>query len=100
VKCSPRDGGRGSAKSAMAANCPPRYLLKELEILKPRVVLVVGKQTWWSVAGALKVSPPADGAAARGSSNVLKGRRLEVFFVVHPAAKEYAGSVRRFAGLR
>lgn len=44
VKCSPPRVDRGSPEPAMWQNCPPRFLGAELEILKPNVLLVYGKQ--------------------------------------------------------
>lgn len=45
VQCSPKPrAGRPSA--AMWDNCPPRYLAGQLELLRPSVVLAVGRETW------------------------------------------------------
>lgn len=42
VKCAPR-GDRSNPTSAMNANCPPTFLLAELEILQPRVLIIFGR---------------------------------------------------------
>lgn len=101
VKCSPHSGSRGSPTPAMVENCPPRYLRQELMVLKPQVLLVVGKGAWRSVADALQIEPPeGDCLAARGTSECL-GESLEVFFVAHPAAPaHFVRSVEEFADLR
>ena len=90
VKCSPDQGDRGSPTDTMVANCPPRYLAKELERIDPSVLLVIGKGTWWSVAEALGGKPPdGDRYADRRSIGLKGGRELDVFYVVHPGNPEF-----------
>ncbi len=42
VKCAP-EVGRGTPTGAMWQNCPSTYLLEELRLLQPRVLLLVGR---------------------------------------------------------
>jgi hypothetical protein len=45
IKCSPSNGSNSSPTPEMYQNCPREYLLEELKILKPKILLVLGKET-------------------------------------------------------
>ena len=101
VKCSHK-GGVGRPGDEMVENCPTEYLRAELERLEPRVLLVMGKRVWWSVAAALGVEGPRGAVLASHaiSDRARLGREVNVYFVVHPRAKEFTGSVEKLMALR
>jgi hypothetical protein len=80
VQCSPRpEVGRPS--DAMWSNCPPRYLLAQLELLEPRLVMAVGRPTWPWVRDLCGVQVREYRPSLwRGSSNAV-----EAVFVNHPS---------------
>jgi hypothetical protein len=54
IKCSPR-WAASRATGAMWRNCPPRYLLDELRLIAPRVLLVIGQSVGPAVMSLLDV---------------------------------------------
>jgi hypothetical protein len=45
IKCSPSNDKNSSPTFEMYQNCPKEFLLEELAILKPRILLILGKET-------------------------------------------------------
>lgn len=90
VKCSPLDD-RSNPSSEMNANCPPRFLLAELNILKPRVLIVFGGAAKEAALRAIRtidsVGPhwphKTSGGYGRRESQVGWGR-LDVLSMWHP----------------
>jgi hypothetical protein len=85
VKCSPLNEMRSQPTAPMATNCPPRFLQRELDLLKPRVLLAFGQPVRWALAriGAEISDERADlgvGTLARDWGTV------EVYCLHHPAA--------------
>lgn len=85
VKCSPRDA-KSAPTQAMLRACPPRFAVRELEILKPGVLVGLGKVARSAIcllgeASLSKVSPHLE----RGTI-AINGSSSEVFIVPHPAA--------------
>lgn len=87
VKCSPRDA-KSAPTQAMLRACPPRFAVRELEILKPGALALVGLGNEARSAICLlgdaslsKVSPHLE----RGTI-AINGSSSEVFIVPHPAA--------------
>lgn len=86
VKCSPQDGARSSRTANMDANCPPKFLQRELEILNPRAVVAFGNESWGALdsIGAMRITT--------GGPNVWRAlltqgdRTREVFWLPHPAS--------------
>lgn len=91
VKCAPR-GDRSNPTSAMNANCPPTFLLKELMILRPRVLLVFGEAAREAALTAIRTldqsgarhwSPKTSGGYGRRQSRVPWGP-LDLLSMWHP----------------
>lgn len=70
----------------MWRNCPPRYLVGQLDILRPSVVLAVGKDdVWQPVKEGLQVRMSEEnGAFGRGVGKVT-GEEVAVLFLNHPS---------------
>jgi hypothetical protein len=90
VKCSPNDGKRSQPSPAMWSRCGRRFLTRELEILAPRVVLVLGRgdnarrlaellAQQWEAAGSVHGNPIQIRRFARDS------RRLDLVVTPHPS---------------
>lgn len=84
VKCSPL-GGLGTPTPTMSEQCPRRYLQRELDILRPSVLLVYGTLARWGVARLGKVAIEEQEHRFRRGTIQLAGFRSEVFFLTHPA---------------
>lgn len=85
VKCSPREA-KSEPTQEMRRECPPRFAVRELEILKPGVLVGLGKVARSAIcllggASLSKVSPHLE----RGTI-AINGTSSEVFIVPHPAA--------------
>ncbi len=84
VKCSPARG-RSSPTPAMNTNCPRRFLPKEIDILKPSVVLAYGRPAHDALAtlGAMTAHEKVE--RFRRSSLTHAGSAFTVFLLTHPA---------------
>jgi hypothetical protein len=85
VKCSP-ESGVSSPTAAMWGNCPPRYLLHELEILRPRVVVAIGVPVGEWVRRLLGVDKlHVDRPGLRRGRGLLVGEEVDVICLNHPS---------------
>lgn len=86
VKCSPLgDASRPTRK--MCVLCPPRYMARELAVLKPGVVVTLGRDARWATEQAGDAEwETAIASYARGTLT-LGEHRSQLFFVPHPAAR-------------
>jgi len=90
VKCAPL-GDRSNPSDAMNVECPPRFLLAELQILRPRVLIVFGGAAREGVLSALRTidkaepnwSHPTRSGYGRRESQVSWGP-LDVLGMWHP----------------
>jgi hypothetical protein len=84
IKCSPR---RTSSRptEAMWRNCPPRYLVDELELLAPGAILLVGQDTMGAVAGLLSAELVEDQPRVWRGRSELSGRPVELVGCNHPS---------------
>jgi hypothetical protein len=93
VKCSPN----GAPTLAMWETCGPRVLARELDVLAPRIVLVLGcgDNAWHFVRSCLggRVDWSAERGEVRAGTGLLGDGSVEVFVVPHPAA--HGGASRR-----
>lgn len=98
VKCSPI-GGRSTPLPEMVQNCPSQFLLRELEILQPSVLLAYGQPVKAALrqAGGWTVEE-AEPAFQRGMMNELPG--TTVFLLTHPAHGRGGWAVAHRALLR
>lgn len=84
VKCSPI-GGRSTPEPAMSSNCPPRFLRKELGVLRPSALLAYGGPAHGALhhLGELSVDEHTEGF--RRGTMKTDGGCFEVFLLTHPA---------------
>lgn len=95
VKCSPI-GGRSSPTAEMNANCPPRFLRRELEILRPSTLLAYGQPTHDAIKRLGDVSV-LEAKAESGFRRVvlpLASGSVTVFLLTHPASTGWHASRR------
>jgi hypothetical protein len=84
VKCAPPTGLYGTPGRAMLAACPPMLLAAELEILKPSVVLTLGRHAKQAVSNLAGYQPfPHRGRTQHGRLD-LGGSIMTVYSVAHP----------------
>jgi hypothetical protein len=85
VKCAPWEKV-SEPTAAMWRNCPPRFLVPELELLAPRVVIVAGRGPGQGViADALAVDTRrAHGQSFERCRGRLEGQPIDVLFCNHP----------------
>jgi hypothetical protein len=86
VKCSLK-GGRGTPTDAMFENCPSTYLVEELAVLEPSLVLVMSI-THADVIGAALDTEPAEyrgTASLRATTLELGGKAVPLIQLRHPS---------------
>ena len=85
VKCSPI-GGRSSPEPAMIANCPRRYLAREIAVLQPKALLVYGRAAHGALPELGKlVIEEEDGGFRRGEVQPTPSERVIVLLLTHPS---------------
>ena len=91
VKCAPGTE-RSNPTKTMMSNCPPFLLLKELEILRPSLILVFGRSQLRDVVRDLMVVP--DGRFGQEQGPHLErdlasigGRHVELISLNHPSSR-------------
>ncbi|MDP2896459.1 MAG: uracil-DNA glycosylase family protein [bacterium] len=92
VKCSPL-GDRSAPTRAMIENCGRHVLRRELEILRPREILVLGVENAWYLADRVLdekvVVPTGRDLVSRGEGR-LAGIPVRITAVPHPHARGYS----------
>ncbi|MGO9956201.1 MAG: hypothetical protein ACLP50_09525 [Solirubrobacteraceae bacterium] len=83
IKCSVSDH-RSTRTPAMRANCPPRYLPRELALLKPSVLISLGDEPW-SAMEPFVVDEPVWGDHFSRSILAMDGAIVEMFWLHHPS---------------
>jgi hypothetical protein len=92
VKCSP-ESGVSAPTEAMWENRPPRYLLDEMEILGPRVVLAIGVRVGEWVRRLLGAEHlQIDRPGLRRGRGTLAGEDVDVICVNHPSFGNWKSS--------
>jgi hypothetical protein len=97
VKCSPV-AGVGEPTGAMWEHCPPRYLRRDLQLLAPGVVVVIGRrpaQALEAVLGIRWADSPTP--ALRRGVGRLDGRTLDVIACNHPSRGHWRASTPALA---
>ncbi|MBK5218944.1 MAG: hypothetical protein JJE35_04045 [Thermoleophilia bacterium] len=100
VKCSP-ESGVSAPTGTMWENCPPRYVLDELEILRPRVVVAIGVGVGNWARRLLGVEDlEVDRPGLRRGPGRLAGEDVDVICLNHPSFGNWKSSrARLFAML-
>lgn len=86
IKCSPA-GDRGTPTPAMRDNCPDLLTTRELEILRPSTLVLLGAPTRGAVEWAVRPERLPVGRPFARTTIQFSGRAIEVFMVPHPAAR-------------
>ena len=77
------DGCQGSGKTEWFQNCGPRFLRPQIELVKPQVVVCLGRRAYAAVLSAYELPPVQDWrAAVEGSGIALAGGPI-AFAVYH-----------------
>jgi hypothetical protein len=92
VKCVPL-GNRSNPSREMDQRCPRRFLLPELEVLRPNALVIFGDRPLNAIVDAMESNgwksfdwhPKFSGGYARGSTRSPWGQWLTIFAVWHPA---------------
>lgn len=95
VKCSP-SGGRSSPTGEMNRNCPPQFLKKELEVLRPSALLAYGRPTHGALfeLGGLVVEEDVAASGFRRAALRVGVDGISVFLMTHPASAGWHRSRR------
>jgi hypothetical protein len=88
VKCSPKDGGRSARPAAMGRNCPPRYLRRELGVLRPSVLISFGLDAWYAMEAIGTIDESVEGPNFSRSTVTVDDLSFEMFWLNHPSAPE------------
>lgn len=86
VKCSPKDGARSERTPEMKANCPSRYLIRELSVLRPRVLVSFGREAWDAVAGIAEIKESVCGDHFSRSEVRIDDLAFEMLWLHHPSS--------------
>lgn len=87
IKCSPANNSNSKPSSEMYKICPKEYLLKELQILKPKVLIVLGKDTI-NPYELFKVTGEQQSANANFYYYTISDNPIKcIYKVVHPSAR-------------
>ncbi len=84
IKCSPV-GGRSSPTDNMVGHCPRQFLRKELEVLRPAVVLAYGKATHAALLGLGDNRLETRTRAFQRGKLCVWDESIIVFLMTHPA---------------
>jgi hypothetical protein len=87
VKCSPRDGGRSGRTDPMKCDCPPRYLRRELAVLRPGVLLSFGLETWDAVDLMGSIDESVGNEYFSRSAVTIDDLTLEMLWLNHPSGR-------------
>lgn len=98
VKCIPRTD-RGKTTDAMCERCPERFLLRELEVLEPGVIVALGKQPREALARTGRLDLSVEKPAFRCGALKLAARTIDCFALPHPSARPPADWEAGYAGL-
>jgi hypothetical protein len=92
VKCAPR---RDTSKPSqeMWSNCPPLFLVRELALLAPRVVLVLGRTDVRNrVTGLLEAEPVDKRPSFERARGQIAGQTIDIMCCNHPARGGWGSS--------
>jgi hypothetical protein len=86
VKCIPRSA-RGKTTDAMSERCPGRFLVHELEVLQPAVVVALGRQPREALERLGDIELTVHESAFRYGNLPVAGRTASCFALPHPSAR-------------
>jgi hypothetical protein len=83
VKCSPL-GDRSRPSREMIRRCPPRFLIPELRVLRPGVLLCLGNRAWDAITDAFPVNETVHDAHFRRGTARIFDRHVHILRIPHP----------------
>ena len=86
VKCSSKDGARSARTPDMNRNCPPRYLRRELAVLRPAALIGFGLETWNAVKRIGEIDESVGCDDFSRSAVRLDGLAFEMMWLHHPSS--------------
>lgn len=95
VKCTPVESvvDRASPSKRMCRNCPPRFLWDELALLRPQVLVVMGRDAYREMNGRSEVSWRCGTYICRGELKYGSERAI-LLWVPHPTASDWSAGQR------
>jgi uracil-DNA glycosylase len=85
VKCSARDNARSQRTKPMRENCPPRYLRRELAVLRPGLLVCFGQPSWDSIEAIATIDESVGGEDFSRSTVQLENLTFEMVWLHHPS---------------
>lgn len=87
VKCSPSENrsNPGKMRNDMLRQCPPRFLARELKVLRPRYLLVLGNDAWDAIH-KLGFGTMSYNRSGIRSVLTVERRCMEVIWAPHPSS--------------
>jgi hypothetical protein len=86
IKCSPK-GNKSKPEPEMINYCPENILFKEIEILKPKIILFLGKETSDIFKKKLKCSNYDSTDNVEYYEVLYNQNKIKVFKIIHPTAR-------------
>jgi hypothetical protein len=84
IKCSPRGDRAGKPTRAMERQCPPRYLSKELALLRPGGVLVLGSEPRLAIETSHTPTLEVDEPTFACGTLTFSAQQAEYYWIPHP----------------
>jgi len=91
IKCSPV-GGRSSPTGTMVKDCPSRFLTRELDVVRPSVILAYGGPAHAALAATGRVEVRATVRGFRRAHLVRGDSAITTFLMTHPAHGGWYGA--------
>lgn len=89
VKCSSKDGARSARTPEMKSNCPPRYLRRELAVVRPAALISFGQEAWRAVEVIGKIDESVGGEDFSRSTVRVDEVSFEMVWLHHPSSVGY-----------
>ena len=92
IKCAPR-WAASKPTGAMWENCPDRYLVDELRLIAPSVLLVIGRTVGPVVARLLEVTTTERQTEFWRGGGTIDGKAVDVFCCDHPSQRRWINAL-------
>jgi hypothetical protein len=86
IKCSARDGARSARTPEMSRNCPPRYLRREIRVVRPSVLVSFGYEAWDAIEAIGHIDESVGHASFSRSLVRVDDLAFEMVWLHHPSA--------------